>query len=58
MNGKIAQNPYELGSEEACTWCSYRKVCGFDASIPGCKKRKLEDLKQDEIIMKMQEGNE
>lgn len=58
LNGKIAQNPYELGSEEACTWCSYRKVCGFDASIPGCKKRKLEDLKQDEIIMKMQEGNE
>ena len=35
LDGKIAANPYEKGNEEACTYCAYKKVCGFDGSIPG-----------------------
>ena len=38
LDGKIAANPYEKGNEEACTYCAYKKVCGFDGSIPGYEK--------------------
>lgn len=57
LAGKISLNPYEKGSEEACTWCAYRHVCGFEASMPGCAKRKLEELDADEALERMtQEG--
>lgn len=57
LEGNISLNPYEKGSEEACTWCAFQKVCGFETAIPGCKKRKLEDLSSEEIMRRMQEGN-
>ena len=41
LDGKIAANPYEKGNEEACTYCAYKKVCGFDGSIPGYEKRDM-----------------
>ena len=54
LNGKIALNPYEKGSEEACTYCAFKKVCGFEPAIPGCEKRKLEDLDKETALEKMQ----
>ena len=57
LEGNISLNPYEKGSEEACTWCAFQKVCGFETAIPGCKKRKLEELSSEEIMRRMQEGN-
>lgn len=57
LEGQIALNPYEKGSSEACTYCAYRKVCGFDPAIPGYEKRRLEELKREEAIDKMKEGN-
>lgn len=58
LEGKIEVNPYEMGQSEACTYCAYRKVCGFDGSIPGYEKRSLEDLDQPEILKRMQEEEE
>ncbi|MCM1214298.1 MAG: helicase-exonuclease AddAB subunit AddB [Lachnospiraceae bacterium] len=56
LQGKISLNPYERGAEEACTYCAYRKVCGFENSMPGCSKRKLEDLDREEIFARMMDG--
>lgn len=53
LDGTISLNPYEKGSEEACTYCVYRKVCGFEPSLPGCGKRKLEDLDREEALRRM-----
>lgn len=55
LDGKIAANPYEKGNEEACTYCAYKKVCGFDSSIPGYEKRQLEDLDKQTLMQRMQE---
>ena len=51
-------NPYEKGNEEACTYCAYKKVCGFDGSIPGYEKRQLEDLDKQTLMQRMQETTE
>lgn len=53
LDGVITLNPYEKGTEEACTYCSFRKVCGFEPGIPGCGKRTLEDLGREEALERM-----
>lgn len=58
LDGKIAANPYEKGNAEACTYCAYKKVCGFDGSIPGYEKRQLEDLDKQTLMQRMQETTE
>ena len=56
LEGVISTKPYERGSEEACTYCAYRKVCGFDPTIPGYEKRILPDMDKAEILKEMQEA--
>ncbi len=55
LDGAISLNPYEKGSEEACTYCAYKKVCGFEPAMPGCEKRKLEDMDREEALRRMEE---
>ena len=55
LDGKISLNPYEMGSEEACTWCAYKRVCGFETSLPGCEKRKLDGMENEEALERMRE---
>lgn len=50
LHGDISVNPYEKGQEDACTYCAYKAVCGFDSKIPGYKKRKLDDMNKDEAM--------
>lgn len=53
MDGRISLNPYEKGKEEACTYCVYRNVCGFEPAMPGCGRNKLEELDKEEILKRM-----
>ncbi len=53
LQGTISLNPYERGAEEACTYCPFRKVCGFENGMPGCSRRTLEELDKEEIFMRM-----
>ena len=55
LNGSKKADPYEKGMTSACTYCAYKKVCVFDPSIPGYKKRVLEDLSQEAALKKMEE---
>lgn len=54
LAGNIVVNPYEKGSKEACTYCAYKKVCGYDKTIPGYEKRILEKLDWEEALERMQ----
>lgn len=58
LDGKISVNPYEKGANEACTYCAYRKVCGFDGSIAGYEKRGLEDIADKDALEKMRQDDE
>lgn len=54
LEGHIDLNPYEKGSEQACTYCAYHKVCGFDPATPGMELRDLEDMSPQEALKEMQ----
>jgi ATP-dependent helicase/nuclease subunit B len=56
LNGDISVNPYEDGKMNACTYCDYKHICGFDERIRGYKKRKL-DISADEAKMRIMNGN-
>ncbi len=55
LAGHMEINPYEKGTAEACTYCAYKKVCGFDPGIPGYHKRQLKELDKEEILRGMEE---
>lgn len=49
LNGDIRMEPYELGEEDACRFCRFHSVCGFDRRIDGCEKRRLKPMERSEI---------
>lgn len=52
--GKITVNPYERGTENACTYCAYKAVCGYDNGIPGYHRRDLPDIDKTELLSMME----
>ena len=57
LQGNIAVNPCELNGNDACTYCAYKSVCGYDIEMPGYEKRELEKLSQEDALMRMEEEN-
>ncbi|MCI8736553.1 MAG: hypothetical protein HFI11_06145 [Lachnospiraceae bacterium] len=55
LDGEIGMHPYSRKDKEACTYCPYGKVCGFDKKLPGCGKRTLPEEDREEILEKMRE---
>ncbi len=50
LDGDIEVNPYSLGNKNACTYCNFRSICGFDVSTPGYQLRELSKLSEDEVM--------
>lgn len=55
LKGDIRIQPYELGDEDACQFCQYHSVCGFDRKMEGCEKRRLRPLDKSEIWERLKE---
>lgn len=55
LHGDIRMEPYELGDEDACRFCRYHSVCGFDRKMEGCEKRRLQPLDKSEIWKRLGE---
>lgn len=55
LEGDIGIHPYEQNGTQACTYCAYRKVCGYDSRMDGYEMRKLEKLGADDALMQMKE---
>lgn len=55
LKGDIRLYPYELGDEDACQFCKYHSICGFDRKVEGCEKRRLRPLEKAEIWKRLEE---
>ena len=58
LKGEIAISPYELGAQDACAYCDYHSVCGFDRKLEGCCKRRLVSMGKQEIWDRLKEEEE
>ena len=50
LDGTISVNPYERGAGNACTYCAYKSVCGFDGRIEGYEMRRLEQMSRQDAV--------
>lgn len=50
LGGQIPVEPYEKGTENACTYCAFTGVCGFDKNVPGFTYRRLKNMDKDEAM--------
>ena len=55
LDGTISVNPYEQNGNQACTYCAYKSVCGYDDRIEGYRMRKLAKMGADEALQCMRE---
>ena len=55
LDGTISVNPYEQNGNQACTYCAYKSVCGYDSRIEGYGMRKLPKMSADDALMCMRE---
>lgn len=52
-SGDVSLNPYENKAGIACTFCAFKSVCQFDPVLEDNNYRKLNPMKDDEVISKI-----
>lgn len=57
LDGKVEVKPYESGKDTACTYCSFKGVCGFDEGIPGFASRRLKSMDRNEAMEAIRQEN-
>lgn len=55
LDGTISVNPYEQNGNQACTYCAYKSVCGYDSRIAGYGLRKLPKMSAEDALCQMRE---
>ena len=58
LDGNAAVEPYELGKKNACTYCPYSTVCGFDRKIPGYEFHRLPSFSENDLWKKIVKEDE
>lgn len=53
--GDIAASPYRHGTRDACQYCPYRILCGFDPMLAWCAYREPDGRKDDELLLEMKQ---
>ena len=56
--GDISVSPAETKGWNACQWCEYSAVCGFDPAMAHCTKRVLPSLTRQELLDLMANHND
>lgn len=54
-SGNVTLNPYESKSGNACTFCAFKSICQFDPILKENNYRKLNEMKDDELLTKIAE---
>lgn len=55
QEGETAASPYLSKDSDACSWCPYHGVCGFDERIPGYRHRRLKSMSAADLLEKIRE---
>jgi ATP-dependent helicase/nuclease subunit B len=56
LEGDIGLNPYEQKDADACTYCDYKSVCGFDKKLGAKLVRHLEDMDQEDAMERIRQS--
>ena len=56
LEGDIGLNPYEQKDADACTYCDYKSVCGFDKKLGAKLVRHLEDMDQEDAMDRIRQS--
>ncbi len=49
MEGSTDIKPYQMGRRQACDYCMYQSVCGFDTKVEGFAYKNLASLPADDV---------
>lgn len=49
LDGEAQVSPYELGKKDACEYCAFQTVCGYDRKLPGFEHRRLKAFSDEEL---------
>ena len=49
MEGSTDIKPYQMGRRQACDYCMYQSVCGFDTKVEGFAYKNLASLSPDDV---------
>lgn len=52
-DGRVDLDPFQKNQQVACEFCSYRSVCQFDPSMEEHQYRKLQDMKDDDVLERL-----
>lgn len=50
MDGEVSVKPYRMKQKNACRYCDFRDVCGFDEQFDGCDYQELKPLNMAEAF--------
>ena len=56
LDGDIGLAPYEQKDEDACTYCAYSGVCGFDKRLGAGLVRHLDELSQESAMERIKQS--
>ena len=57
IKGEIDVMPFrQKGGKEACEWCDYAGVCGFDDRLAGYRYRRIPKIKNSEVLKEITES--
>ncbi|MCR5666869.1 MAG: PD-(D/E)XK nuclease family protein [Eubacterium sp.] len=58
LEGEVRANPYVQGNKDACNFCEFGGICGYDPKLPGCQKRILQKTnhRKDEVFLDQMKG--
>ncbi|MYL51193.1 helicase-exonuclease AddAB subunit AddB [Halobacillus litoralis] len=57
-DGAVDLNPFQKNQQVACEFCSYRSVCQFDPTLEEHNYRKLQDMKDEDVLERLTKGKE
>ncbi|MCP8615538.1 helicase-exonuclease AddAB subunit AddB [Salirhabdus salicampi] len=55
VNGKVDLNPFQQDQQTACTFCSFKSLCQFDATLEENEFRILKKREDEDILQELEE---